>query len=152
MPIAVINSPVGTLEVEEREDQIVRIRWAPELPSTLEPSSTILERTCDALDRYFSGAAESFEVPLYPVGSEFQLSVWREMQTIPRGETRTYGDIARTLDSAPRAVGMACGANPIPIIVPCHRVVAATGLGGYSGGIGIDTKIFLLRLEGALLS
>lgn len=152
MPIAVIDSPVGTLEVEEREEKIVRIRWAPEHPSKLEPSSPILERTCDALDRYFSGTSESFEIPLAPVGSKFQLSVWREMQAIPRGETRTYGDLARDLDSAPRAVGVACGANPIPIIVPCHRVVAATGLGGYSGGNGLDTKIFLLRLEGALLN
>ena len=151
MPIAVINSPVGTLELEERENQIVRINWAPELPSTLEPSTPILERACNALKRYFVGIPDSFGLPLSPAGSDFQLSVWREMQAIPRGETRTYGDLARALGSAPRAVGMACGANPIPIIVPCHRVVAATGLGGYSGGTGLDTKIFLLRLEGALL-
>jgi methylated-DNA-[protein]-cysteine S-methyltransferase len=152
MPIAGIDSPVGTLELEEHENQIVRISWAPELPSTLEPSTPILERACSALNSYFAGAPESFGVPLSPAGSEFQLRVWREMQAIPRGETRTYGDLARAVGSAPRAIGMACGANPIPIIIPCHRVIAATGLGGYSGGTGLDIKIFLLRLEGALLS
>ena len=152
MTIAVINSPIGRLELEAREDQIVRISWASELPSTLEPSSPVLERTSEALDRYFSGAPESFELSLAPSGSEFQGRVWQEMLAIPRGETRTYGELARVLNSAPRAVGMACGANPIPIIVPCHRVVSATGLGGYSGGAGLDTKVFLLRLEGALLS
>ena len=151
MPIAVINSPVGLLELEEHENQIVRLSWVPELPSTVEPSNSILECACSALDSYFTGAPGSFELPLSPAGSEFQRGVWREMQAIPRGETRTYGDLAHALDSAPRAVGMACGANPIPIIIPCHRVVAATGLGGYSSGTGLDTKVFLLRLEGVLL-
>tara|TARA_B100000029_G_scaffold334224_3_gene326355 strand:+ start:3595 stop:4053 length:459 start_codon:yes stop_codon:yes gene_type:complete len=152
MPFAVVESPVGTLEVEERHKEIVRVSWAPELPSTLKPSTPALERACAALELYFSGAPELFDLPLSPAGSEFQRRVWREMLAIPRGETRTYGDMARTLGSAPRAVGMACGANPIPIIIPCHRIVAATGLGGYSGGAGLETKSYLLRLEGVLLS
>lgn len=151
MPIAVIDSPVGTLELEEREAELVRISWAPGLPSTLEPSTPALEQACAALSGYFSGASEAFNLPLSPSGTDFQRRVWNEMLAIPRGETRTYGDLARALNSAPRAVGMACGANPIPIIIPCHRVVSATGLGGYSGGTGLDTKIFLLRLEGTLL-
>lgn len=151
MPISVVNSPVGTLELEECEGHIVRVGWAPVLPSTLEPTSTLLERTCNALDRYFAGELEPFDLPLSPAGSDFQLRVWQEMLAIPRGQTRTYGELARALESAPRAVGTACGANPIPIIVPCHRVVASNGLGGYSGGSGLDTKVFLLRLEGALL-
>jgi len=104
MPIAVIDSPVGTLEVEEREEQIVRIRWAPELPTKLDPSSPILERTCIALERYFSGTAEFFEVPLSPIGSEFQLSVWREMQAIPRGETRDL----RRVGACPRQPAPRC--------------------------------------------
>ncbi len=73
------------------------------------------------------------------------------MQAIPCGDTRTYGALAKDLDSSARAVGMACGANPIPVIIPCHRILAATGLGGFSGQGGVETKAALLRLEGALL-
>ena len=89
-------------------------------------------------------------MPLAPAGSGFRQRVWQAMQAIPVGETRSYGALARALGSAPRAVGGACGANPIPILIPCHRVVAGGGLGGYSGGAGLATKIALLKLEGAL--
>ena len=91
-----------------------------------------------------------FDLPLAPAGTAFEGRVWAAMQAIPYGETRCYGDLAEATGSAPRAVGRACGKNPIPIVVPCHRVLAKTGLGGYSGDGGLVTKQRLLALEGAL--
>lgn len=103
-----------------------------------------------ALHAYFDGAPDPFaDLPLNPAGTPFQRRVWAAMQAIPRGRTRTYGELARDLRSSARAVGMACGANPIPIIIPCHRVTGSGCLGGYSGGEGPDTKRYLLGLEQA---
>lgn len=100
------------------------------------------------LEEFLGGSRREFEIDVDPTGSEFQLRVWRELLTIPFGETRTYGDIAAALGSpgAARAVGLACGKNPIAIVIPCHRVVAAGGrIGGYGGGI--EWKRRLLALE-----
>ncbi len=113
--------------------------------------SPLLERARDWLDRFFDGDTTAPDIPLRPDGSVFQKQVWNAMTAIPSGATRSYGELARELDSAAQAVGNACGANPIPILIPCHRVVGASGLGGYSGGDGLTTKTALLRLEGALL-
>lgn len=103
------------------------------------------------LQAYFANPHHHFTLPLQLNGTSFQRQVWRAMQRIPAGQTRTYGEIAQALQSSPRAVGNACRANPIPIIIPCHRVVAANGLGGYSGqthGRQIDIKRWLLAHEG----
>ena len=151
MPTFVVDSPIGALALEESDGQLVRVRWTDDVPSKHPPTTPHLGLTSEALRRYFTGEPESFDLPVSASGSDFQRRVWREMRAIPHGQTRTYGDLAHSLGSAPRAVGMACGANPIPIIVPCHRIVASNGLGGYSGGSGLETKVFLLRLEGALL-
>ena len=116
------------------------------------------EKACNALKKfgvllkkYFSGLRVDFDLPLKPGGSAFQRRVWRTIAVIPYGETRTYAEIARRCSSpkAFRAVGSACGRNPLPIIVPCHRVVSSAGLGGYSGG-GAAVKRKLLRIEGAV--
>lgn len=104
------------------------------------------------LEEYFSGARRSFALPLAPRGTAFQLAVWKALTGIPYGETVTYGELARRVGrpGAPRAVGQANGANPLPIVYPCHRVVAAGGrIGGYGGGV--ETKARLLALEGATL-
>ena len=85
-----------------------------------------------------------------PAGNPFYQDVWRLMREIPFGRTATYGDLARRLGSAAQPVGSACGANPIAILIPCHRVVAANGFGGFSGGAGVESKRFLLHHEGAL--
>jgi len=100
------------------------------------------------LDRYFAGKHAAFPYPLDPRGTDFEKSVWKAIAAIPRGEVRTYGAIAAAVGrpGAARAVGGACGRNPIPVIVPCHRVRAAGGEGGYTGGLHI--KRALLRLEG----
>ena len=102
------------------------------------------------LDSYFKGKKVSFDLDIDPEGTEFELKVWHALSRIPYGETRSYGDVAGELGikGGARAVGGACGKNPLPIIVPCHRVVGALGLGGYSAG-GVGTKEILLRLEGA---
>lgn len=98
---------------------------------------------------YFSHQIRAFDLPLKPRGDVFQQSVCAAMSEIPYGETRTYGDLASSLGSMPQPVGNACGNNSIPIIIPCHRVVGATGLGGFSAPGGVETKVALLRHEGA---
>ena len=151
MPISITYSPIGPLELEEKREKIVRVSWVSYPFAPDEPKTPLLKETCQALSDYFAGRAKPFQLPLLPNGSTFQKKVWRKIQAIPLGHTRTYRDLAISLGSAPRAVGMACAANPIPIIIPCHRVVSTTSLGGYSGGVGLETKVFLLHLEGAII-
>ena len=121
------------------------------MPGQTRPPATaaaLLAEAAAQLDAYFAGKLTRFDLPLAPSGSPFETRVWTAMQAIPYGETRVYGDLAELVGSAPRAVGRACGSNPIPIVIPCHRVLAKTGLGGYSGAGGLATKRHLLALEG----
>jgi methylated-DNA-[protein]-cysteine S-methyltransferase len=141
-------SPIGHLTIEERDEKIVAISWANRPAGN---GSPLLAEAARQLQAYFDGTLSRFDLPLAPSGSPFEKRVWAAMQKIPYGETRCYGDLAADISSAPRAVGGACGKNPIPIVIPCHRVLAKAGLGGYSGAGGLDTKQALLRLEGALL-
>ncbi len=151
MPHLSLNSPLGPLTVFEDRGAVVAVEWGR--AGRPDPSSSLLEEASRQLDVYFDGRLKAFDLPLNPAGSAFQRAVWGQMRRIPYGRTRTYGDIADALMSAPRAVGGACGRNPIPIIIPCHRVVGADGrMGGYSGGAGIETKIQLLKLEGCLIA
>ena len=147
MPSLSIPSPVGTLTIDEQDGAIAAIRWADSLAGN---GSPLLLEAARQLAAYFDGKLRSFDLPLAPNGSAFELRVWTAMQAIPYGETRCYGDLADMVRSAPRAVGRACGRNPIPIVIPCHRVLAKAGLGGYSGDGGLATKTRLLALEGAL--
>ena len=107
-----------------------------------------MEETGRQLAAYFDGKLRDFDLPLNPRGDEFQQSVCRLMLEIPYGETTTYGAIAEKLDTYGQPVGQACGGNSIPIIIPCHRVLAVDGIGGYSGDGGVERKIELLKLEG----
>jgi methylated-DNA-[protein]-cysteine S-methyltransferase len=147
MPSLSIPSPIGQLTIDELADAIVAIRWA-DAPSG--NGSPLLAEAARQLAAYFDGRLCDFALPLAPAGSPFETSVWSAMRAIPYGETRNYGDLAEAVGSAPRAVGGACGRNPIPIVIPCHRVLAKAGLGGYSGAGGLATKQRLLALEGAL--
>jgi methylated-DNA-[protein]-cysteine S-methyltransferase len=142
-----ICSPVGRLVFDEEGDAIIALRWTDE---TTGNGSPLLAEAARQLDAYFAGNLVNFDLPLRPAGSAFEQRVWAAMQVIPYGETRCYGDLAAGIGSAPRAVGGACGKNPIPIVIPCHRVLGKGWLGGYSGSGGLKTKQALLALEGAL--
>jgi methylated-DNA-[protein]-cysteine S-methyltransferase len=142
-----IESPVGALTITENDGAITRLAWGRAAESTETP---LLRRAARQLEAYFAGRQRDFDLPLAPQGTAHQRRVWRAMVEIPFGQTESYGSIAGRLGSAAQAVGQACGANPIPVIVPCHRVVAAGGLGGFSGGAGVATKEILLAHEAGL--
>lgn len=146
MPYAQIDTIVGPLSVTESEGAITALTWA-----ALGTDRTgLLDRALEQLSAYFAGELQqAFDLPLYVEGSPFQRAVCDAMLAIPFGHTRTYGDIAKELNMPPQPVGNACGANPIPVIIPCHRVLGANGLGGFSGGTGIESKVILLKHEGA---
>jgi methylated-DNA-[protein]-cysteine S-methyltransferase len=142
------DSPIGQLAITEEAHAIVAIRWGAEPEG--EPS-LLLDEARRQLRQYFAGQRGFFDLPLAPAGTPFERRVWAAMQEIPYGETRRYGELATEVDSAPRAIGRACGHNPIPIVIPCHRVLARGGIGGYSGGTGLATKRALLALEAETL-
>jgi len=143
-----MHSPIGDLTISSEDGVLVALDWGWARDQS---SDDLLGRAKSQLETYFDGKSETFDLPLAPAGTAFQQRVWTLMSSISYGKTMSYGEMAKALDSAARAVGMACGANPIPVIIPCHRVLAANGMGGYSGEGGVDTKVALLRLEGVLL-
>ena len=148
MPQISLNSPVGAITVFAFEDQIVALDWGfvEEVEST-----PVLEEAQKQLTAYFAGRLHSFDLPLAPDGTDFQKTVWQAMGKIPIGQTATYKELAAMAGSpkAFQSVGTACGLNPIPIIIPCHRVLAAGDKpGGYSGHGGLETKRALLKIEG----
>ena len=151
----VIASPFGTLAITANDRAITRLTWARDGATPSDPKTIdhpVLARAISQLQEYFAGSRRDFDLPLEPPGGTFQKSVCDAMLKIPFGETRTYGDLARDLGVAAQPIGQGCGGNPIPIIIPCHRVLAAGGkLGGFSGGQGVESKLALLRHEGALL-
>jgi methylated-DNA-[protein]-cysteine S-methyltransferase len=149
MPQLSLHTPLGEVTISEDGGAIVALDWGRGRDQEATP---LLRDACDQLQDYFDGKRMSFNLPLAPKGSDFQKRVWAALCAIPPGETRSYADIARAISSAPRAVGGANGANPIPLIIPCHRVIAADGsLGGYSGGDGPATKRYLLDHESRAL-
>ena len=149
-----IKTPVGELTLFAQRgakgDAIVALDWGQGADAPHKTKSAALNQAAEALTDYFkTGRLDTGGLKLQPSGTTFQQRVWRETQKIKPGKTKSYGQIAATLKSGPRAVGGACAANPIPILIPCHRVLGAGGkLGHYSGGDGSETKQFLLRLEG----
>jgi methylated-DNA-[protein]-cysteine S-methyltransferase len=153
MSICYVLSPVGRLALEADHDAVTGVRWASAGESTREKNpSPVLKEAARQLDGYFRRKLKRFDLPLSPRGTDFQKRVWAMMREIPYGETATYGGMAMALGSGPRPIGMACARNPIPIIVPCHRVLGSGGKeGGFSGGSGLPTKRQLLALEGVVL-
>ena len=145
-------SPIGPLSLVEENGALVAVRWNVDLtrdavPMAL-PATPLLRQAAAELASYFAGQLRAFTVPLAPKGTPFQQKVWAALREIPYGETRSYKEIAAMVgnEKACRAVGMANNRNPLPIFIPCHRVVGANGkLVGYAGGL--DVKTFLLELE-----
>ncbi len=150
---AVIESPVGDFRLVEADDQLTAIQWrpfVPDLPADQErPEHPVLAACAAQLAEYFAGERQEFDLPLAPVGTEFQRRVWDELTKIKFGTTRTYGEVAERLGVSTgfaRAVGSANGRNPIAVVVPCHRVIGASGkLTGFAGGL--ENKKRLLDLE-----
>jgi O-6-methylguanine DNA methyltransferase len=145
MPARSVSTPLGPVVVTEEGGRITGLRW-----SLVEAAddSALLDRAEEQLTEYFAGTRTAFDLPL-DFGTGFHEGVRRAMAAIPFGHTRTYGEIAAELKAPAQAVGQACGANPVPILIPCHRVLGANGLGGFSAPGGVETKVFLLRHEGA---
>jgi len=141
-----LATSVGDLVISEKDEHIVRVRWSSELHRVWTP---LLREASEQIAAYFRGELTRFDLPLCPDGGAFQRTVCDAMGAIPFGQTRTYGELAQELGACARAIGQACGNNSIPIVIPCHRVLGASGLGGFSGGVGLETKMQLLRHEGA---
>lgn len=145
MPHLTVKSPVGPLTLTETNSALTAVTWS----GTGHDETPLLKEAARQVTAYFAGDLQLFDLPLEVEGSDLQRDVCDAMRAIPFGETRTYGDLAKTLGVPPQAIGQACGGNPIPVIIPCHRVLGASSLGGFSGGTGIETKIALLKHEGA---
>jgi len=148
MPQLSLHSPVGDLTITDEDDAIIALDWGW---ARDQGDTALLRRAKEQLDDYFDRQRRVFDLPLAPRGTDFQIRVYKAMCGIEFGATKTYGELCADAGGVARAIGTACGSNPIPIIIPCHRVLAANGLGGYSGQGGVDTKAALLRLEGVLL-
>ncbi len=147
----VLASPVGRLGVRLDGAAVTRIDFLGENAGTLAPATPAARRAAAALRAYFARGG-TIDLPIRPSGTAFQQRVWRALRRIPAGRTLTYGELARRLATSPRAVGNACRANPVPLVVPCHRVVAAGGIGGFAGrtdGPEVARKRWLLRHESA---
>lgn len=136
----------GSLILTEHDGYITALGWGD---AAREDTSDVLEEARRQLLAYDSGTLQVFDLPLRVAGSDFQRAVCDAMSAIAFGDTCTYGDIARLLGVPAQAVGQACGGNPVPVIIPCHRVMGAKGLTGFSGAGGVETKVALLRHEGA---
>ena len=146
-----MDTPVGHLVLESDGDVLIGI-WLPSQATTTRgdghDAPPVLKDTATQLEEYFAGERREFDIPIELDGTPFQREVWSELARIPYGETISYGELARRVGrpNGPRAVGQANGRNPIPIIVPCHRVLASNGIGGYGGGLTV--KRALLAVEG----
>jgi methylated-DNA-[protein]-cysteine S-methyltransferase len=151
---AIIEFPKMKVAVTTRDGCVTDIRYLPPTAETRAPTTALAERAADQLERYREDPDTRFDLPLLVEGTQFQRRLWDALCTIPRGKTRTYGELARELGAHfpidARAIGQACGDNRLPIVIPCHRVVAADGLGGFahsSSGYLLEAKRWLLLHE-----
>jgi len=149
---AKLDAPFAVLGIRTSGGAVTGIEYLSKDERATAPANALAERACRQLQRYFADPGFHFRLPLAPAGSAFRRKVWDALAGIPVGESRTYGEVARRLHTAPRAVGGACGANPIALVIPCHRVVGSQGsLGGFMGttdGDPIAIKRWLLTHEG----
>jgi methylated-DNA-[protein]-cysteine S-methyltransferase len=146
-----LATPFAVLGIRTAGESLTGIEYLPRGAATLAPLSRLAERVCRQIERYLDDPGFRFDLPFDYRGTDFQCRVWRAISGIPSGRTLTYVDIARRLRTAPRPVGGACGANRIPLVIPCHRVLGANGLGGFmnaKSGFPLEVKRWLLRHEG----
>ena len=145
-------TPFAVLGIHTAGEFLTHIEYLPRGAATLDPLDRLAERVCRQIERYLDDPEYRFNLPFGYRGTDFQCRVWRAIGAIPSGRTQTYLDVARQLRTAPRPVGGACGANRIPLVIPCHRVLGSGGIGGFMHmrrGPGIEIKRWLLRHEGA---
>jgi len=148
-----LRAPFAVLAIRTRREQLTEIEYLPVGAATLKPVDAFAREVCRQLLAYLRDPDFSFELPCEPYGTDYQQRVWQAVCAIPRGSTLSYLEVARRIGSAPRPVGTACGANRIPLLIPCHRVVASSGLGGFMhsrAGVPLEIKRWLLRHESAL--
>ncbi len=147
---AILRFPKMTVAVATREACVANIRYLPPDAATRDPENPLAERAARQIERYREDPDAKFDLPLLIEGTPFQRRLWDALCQIPRGRTLTYGELARKLGAEARAVGQACGDNRLPIVIPCHRVIAASGLGGFAhstDGYLIEAKRWLLLHE-----
>lgn len=140
------DTGLGAFSIEETDGAITALHWRA---AKMDEETPLLVEARRQLIAYAQGDLTEFDLPLAPEGGPLQQAVLAEMRAIPFGETKTYGEIAKVVGAPAQAVGQACGANTIPVIIPCHRVTGTGGLGGFSGMGGVETKVELLRHEWA---
>ncbi|HUO44711.1 MAG TPA: methylated-DNA--[protein]-cysteine S-methyltransferase [Burkholderiales bacterium] len=148
---AKLLTPFAILGIRATADYLTGIEYLPRSAAALAPGNTLAAEACRQIERYLDDPDYRFDLPIMIEGTPFQRRVWQAIAAIPSGGTRTYRDIARQVASAPRAVGGACGANRLPLLIPCHRVVASGGIGGFMharGGRPLEIKRWLLAHEG----
>lgn len=150
---AVVPAPFGAIGVRTVAGALKELVYLPSSFAEMAPADPVADAAATQVQRYFDDPDWRFDLPLMPAGSLFQQRVWAVISSIPRGSVQTYGAVAKAVRSAPRAVGQACGANWFPLVIPCHRVTAAAGLGGFSSsddanGFHLSVKRWLLAHEG----
>jgi len=144
LPQLSLHSPLGALTLSEEDGAIVAVDWGW---GRDQDETALLMRARDQMHEYLDGERQHFELPVRLTGTAYQRRIWATLSSIPYGETWTYAAVACAAGGGPRSVGQANRCNPLPIIVPCHQVIATDSLGGYSSGEGLDTKRYLLQLE-----
>jgi methylated-DNA-[protein]-cysteine S-methyltransferase len=153
----VVEAPFGAVGIRTGDDAVLELVYLPPRFEARKPVGAVARLAAAQVKAYLKKPDFVFDLPLAPVGTPFQSRVWSAISAIPRGDVLTYGQVARLVQSAPRAVGQACGANWFPLIIPCHRVTATGGLGGFSNdgdlqGFHIGVKRWLLAHEGVTLA
>ncbi|MFC0254421.1 methylated-DNA--[protein]-cysteine S-methyltransferase [Massilia consociata] len=154
---AIVPAAFGALGIRTLEGRVRELVYLPPSFEAKAADNPVAEQAARQVAQYLLDPDYRFDLPLFEAGTAFQRRVWAEIAAIPRGNVKTYGQVAKLIGSAPRAVGQACGANPFPLVNPCHRVTASGGLGGFSNqddenGFHLSVKRWLLRHEGATAS
>jgi methylated-DNA-[protein]-cysteine S-methyltransferase len=153
---AIVEAPFGAIGVRTEAGQLQELVYLPASFDGKDATDPVADNAARQIEKYLTDPDFQFDLPLAAVGTEFQHKVWKVIANIPRGDVLTYGEVAKLIRSAPRAVGQACGANWFPLVIPCHRVTASGGLGGFSHhddetGFHLGVKRWLLRHEGVAL-